>query len=128
MQAEPHVHETTRQKERLLDEAQGCQRAKGGLRTTSPLENDQSEGQEAKGADSLWPTVKCHQEVRASLKRPAPAPLHLPMALLLRGLSPEREREGCRGCLDFLNALPSQKQNSEIQVFLESSDLDYKRD
>lgn len=75
MQAEPHVHETTRQKERLLDEAQGCQRAKGGLRTTSPLENDQSEGQEAKGADSLWPTVKCHQEVRASLKRPSsPAP------------------------------------------------------
>lgn len=72
MQAEPHVHETTQQKERLLDEAQGCQRAKGGLRTTSPLENDQSEGQEAKGADSLWPTVKCHQEVRASLKPPSP--------------------------------------------------------
>lgn len=126
MQAEPHVHETTRQKERLLDEAQGCQRAKGGLRTTSPLENDQSEGQEAKGADSLWPTVKCHQEVRASLKPPPPL-LHLPMALLLRGLSPERERELPR-CVDFLNALPSQKQNSEIQVFLESSDLDYKRD
>lgn len=72
MQAEPHVHETTRQKERLLDEAQGCQRAKGGSRTTSPPENDQSEGQEAKGADSLWPTVKCHQEVRASLKPPSP--------------------------------------------------------
>lgn len=57
-------------KKRILEETQGCQRGKGGSKTTSPPENDQSEGQEAKGTDSSWPTVKCHQEVKVSLKNP----------------------------------------------------------
>lgn len=67
MEARPQVQETrgecARQGER--GPAKGLRTpvcGTGRLRRKSPLEDDQSEGQEAKGTESSWSTVRCHQE------------------------------------------------------------------
>ena len=67
MEARPQVQEThgecARQGERGLEKGlRTPECGTGGLRRKSPLEDDESEGQEAKGTESSWSTVRCHRE------------------------------------------------------------------